>query len=119
MTVIPDETAELLETLIFTIRMIVESSARDKQRITNAYRDARSLVATLDLDGGSARPRILACLEYFNSYKDDDDVAAAGWMLTAIQERVAERNLYGWQKLQEIIDAAVHELHLSEKAFLH
>jgi hypothetical protein len=40
-------------------------------------------------------------------------------MLTAIQERVAERNLYGWQKLQEIIDAAVHELHLSEKAFLH
>ena len=51
----------------------VESSARDKQRIANAYRDARSLMAALDLDGGSARPGNLACLEYFNSYKNDDE----------------------------------------------
>ncbi|WP_349963364.1 hypothetical protein [Rhizobium sp. ZPR3] len=99
--------------------MIVESDAQDKQRITNAYRDAQSLMAGLDLDGRSARPRIEACLERFNIYKNDDDVAAAGWMLTAIQERVAERNLYGWRKLQDIVDAAVNELLLSEKMSLH
>ncbi|SCB49595.1 hypothetical protein [Rhizobium multihospitium] len=116
---IPDETADLLETLLFTIRMIVDGDAQDKQRITDAYREARSLAASLGLDGGSARPRIVACLERFNTYKDGDDVAAAGWMLTAIQERLGEHNLYGWRKLQDIVDAAINELLLFEKVSLH
>jgi len=116
---VPDETADLLETLLFTLKMIIESSGRDKQRIVSAYHDARSFISTVDFDGGSARPRIEACLERFHAYKEDDDVAAAGWMLTAIQERVAERNLYGWRKLQDIVDLAVQELLLYEQTLLH
>ena len=116
---IPDETADSLETLLFTVRTIVESSAEGKKCIAAAYRDARSLVATIDLDSGSARPRIVACLKQADTYKDAGDLAAAGWMLTAIQERVAEGDLYGWRKLKKIVDAAVHELILSEKASLH
>ena len=79
------ESADLLDMLLFTVK-----------RIANADQDARSLVATIGLDDeGSARPRIVACFERFNAYKTADDVAAAGWILTAIQERVAERDLPG------------------------
>lgn len=106
-----DETAELLDTLLYTVKVIVTSGVEDKQRIANAYQDARSLVATIGLDDeGSARPRILACFERFNAYKEADDVAAAGWMLTAIQERVAACDLYGWRQLRKIIKNAVREL---------
>ncbi len=106
-----DETAHLLDMLLFTVGVIVTSGPDDKQRIANAYQDARSLVATMGLDAeGSARPRIVACFERFNAYKAADDVAAAGWILTAMQERVAERDLPGWQQLRKIVKGAVHEL---------
>lgn len=106
-----DETADLLDMLIFTVKVIAASEADDKQRIANAYKDARSLVATIGLDDtGSARPRITACFERFNAYKAAGDVAAAGWILTAMQERVSERDLPGWQQLRKIVRGAVREL---------
>jgi hypothetical protein len=106
-----DESAALLDMLLFTVRVIVASGAEDKQRIANAYQDARSLVATIGLDHeGSARPRITACFERFNAYKAAGDVAAAGWILTAMQERVAERDLPGWRQLRKIVKGAVREL---------
>ncbi|MDK4715905.1 MULTISPECIES: hypothetical protein [Rhizobium] len=40
-------------------------------------------------------------------------------MLAAIQERVSERELYGWRRLGEIADAVVYELLVSEQASLH
>lgn len=61
-------------------------------------------------DEGSARPRIVACLERFRVHKNAEDVAAAGWMLKAVQERVAESNLEGWRQLRKIINSAVREL---------
>ena len=119
MTVVPDETADLLMALLFAVRTIVESGAQGKRRIAKTYQNARSLVATIDRDRGSARPRIEACLKHFNVHKNADDEAAAGWMLAAIEERVAERDLYGWRRLKEIVDTAVQELLLSEQAPLH
>lgn len=116
---VPDETADMLMALLYSVRAIVESGVQGKQRIARAYQDARSLVATIDRDRGSARPRIEACLKHFNILKNVDDTVAAGWMLAAIQERVSERNLYGWRRLKEIVDSAVHELLLSEQAPLH
>ncbi|MCZ7448137.1 hypothetical protein [Rhizobium rhizogenes] len=116
---IPDETADLLMALLFTVRKIVESGAQGKQRMAKAYHDARSLMATMDRHRGSARPPVEACLEHFNLHKNADNAAAAGWMLAAIQERVSERNLYGWRRLGEIADAAVRELLPSEQASLH
>ncbi|WP_349963481.1 hypothetical protein [Rhizobium sp. ZPR3] len=119
MTVVPDETADMLMALLYSVRTIVESGVQSKRRIAKAYQEARALVATIDRDRGSARPRIEACLMHFNVHKNADDAAAAGWMLVAVQERVSERNLYGWRRLKEIVDAAVHELLLSEQASLH
>lgn len=115
-----DETADLLDTLMFTVKVIVMSGPADKQRIANAYQDARALAAAIDLDGeGSARPRVVTCLERFQAYKDAGDVAAAGWMLTALQERVGERNLYGWRALRKIINRTVRELPRPGKTALH
>lgn len=67
----------------------------------------------------AARPHSEACLRRFNMDKNADDQAAAGWMLAAIEERVSERDLYGWRRLKEIVDTAVQELLLSEQAPLH
>jgi hypothetical protein len=115
-----DETADLLDTLMFTVKVIVMSEPDARQRIASAYQDARSLAATIELDGeGSARPRIVACFERFEAYKAAGDVAAAGWMLTAIQERVGERNLDGWRALRKIINSAVRELPSSGRTALH
>lgn len=119
MTVVPDETADLLMALLFSVRKIVESGAQGKQRIANAYHDARSHIATIDHGRGSARPRIEACLKHFEICKTAGDTAAAAWMLAAIEERVTERDLYGWRRLGELVDAAVHELLLSEQASRH
>jgi hypothetical protein len=106
-----DESRHLLDTLAFTVGVIASSDAGDKQRIANAYQDARSLAAAIGLDDeGSARPRVVACLERFQAYKDAGDVAAAGWMLTAMQERVNERDLPGWRQLRKVIKGAVREL---------
>ncbi|MBB3429052.1 hypothetical protein FHT85_006083, partial [Rhizobium sp. BK312] len=63
--------------------------------------------------------RIEACLKHFNSHKNADDAVAAGWMIAAIQERVSERDLYGWRRLKEIVDVAVQELLLSEQLPVH
>ena len=117
--VVPDETADLLMALLFAVRKIVESGVEGKRRIAKTYREARSLIATIDRDRGSARPRIEACLKHFNIHKNADDAAAAGWMLAAIQERVSERDLYGWRRLKEIVDVAVQELLLSEQLPVH
>ena len=115
-----DETADLLETLIFTVNVVATSSAEDKQRVANAYQDARSLVATIGLDDeGSARPRIVACLERFGAYKAAGDVAAAGWMLAAMQARAAEHDLVGWQAFMRIIDDTVRVLSPAGKTALH
>ena len=57
------ESADVLHMLLFTVKVIATSEPGDKQRIANAYQDARSLVAMIGLDDeGSARPRIVACL---------------------------------------------------------
>lgn len=61
-------------------------------------------------------PRIEACLQYFNIHKNAGDTAAAGWTLAVIQEQVGERDVYGWRRLGEIVDAAIHELRLSKQA---
>lgn len=115
-----DEVANLLEVLIFTVRLIAASDVQDKQRIAAAYGDACSLVSAIGLDDeGSARPRIVACFERFNACKAANDVAAAGWMLTAIQERVAERDLPGWKQLRTIVKNAARELPPTEKPTCH
>ena len=77
-----------------------------------AYQEAQELVATIPPDNGDARPEILACIERFQACKAAENVACAGWMLAALQERVNERNLSGWRKLRKVIDKTVKMLPL-------
>lgn len=66
--------------------------------------------ALIPWEGGSARPRIVACLERFQTYKEAEEVEAAGWMLTAIRERLSEQNLPDWERLQVVADKAAELL---------
>ncbi|KQX56009.1 MULTISPECIES: hypothetical protein [Ensifer] len=105
-----NETDDLLETLVFTSEVIANSDADSRRRISEAYVKAQRLAATIPLEEGSPRPRIVACLEIFNAHKEAGRVEAAGWMLTAIQHRVAEKNLPEWEKLQIVVDKVRHLL---------
>jgi hypothetical protein len=101
-----DESRHLMKTLIFTLGVITESNEREKQQIADAYSEARSLAASIPWADGSARPRITACLERFNECKEAESVEAAAWLLTATQERVAEKDLPDWETLKIVADKA-------------
>ena len=109
-----DETANLSETLVWTCGMVLQSGPDDRQRIAAAYQKAQQFVAMIPADNGNARPRIVACFERSDAYREAENIACVGWMLTAIQERVNERNLHGWRKLRKVINNTVKLLPLPE-----
>ena len=98
------ESIELMKTLVHTVSIIAKASAVEKHRISEAHTEAQALAASIPPAHGSARPRIAACLERFQTFQAAGDVAAAGWMLTALQERLAEKNLTGWEALKIVAD---------------
>ncbi|UXT00633.1 hypothetical protein FY143_27870 (plasmid) [Agrobacterium tumefaciens] len=100
--------------LIWALGLITHSGPEDRQRIALAYSQAQELVATIPKDNGDARPRIVTCFERSDAYKAADDVACAGWLLVAMQERVNERELPHWRKLRNVIHRAVKLLPLSK-----
>lgn len=95
-----------MDTLTFTLGVIVNSTGGDRQRLMETYEEAQAFAAGIALEDSSARPRIIACLQRFNAYEAAGDIAAAAWMLTAIEERIAEHNLAGWQTLKIVSDQA-------------
>ncbi|TAZ83306.1 hypothetical protein ELH72_08535 [Rhizobium ruizarguesonis] len=109
-----DEATALMKTLIFTLDLIVNNEGEKRQRIANAYAEAQGLVATIAPENGSVRPRIVACFQRSDAYRAKDDIAAAGWILTAIRERIAEKDLPEWEKLATRADKAAQMLPPSE-----
>ncbi|WP_246749939.1 hypothetical protein [Mesorhizobium caraganae] len=96
--------------------MILQSGPEDRQRIALAYQEAQTLVASIPKDSGDARPRIAACIKRSDTYRAVDDIACVGWMLTAIEERVDERNLSTWRQLRKVINKILTQLPLSKPA---
>ncbi|GHD21350.1 hypothetical protein ACFOEZ_19930 [Tianweitania populi] len=105
-----DETKDLTETLAFTLSVILSGNEAERRRIASAYQRGRQLIAGIPFDRGDARPRIIACSERFNTCDIAGEIASAGWMLAAIEERVAEKNLRGWRKLRKLVDETVRFL---------
>lgn len=108
------ETEAMGKELIWVLGLITHSGPEDLQRIALAYSQAQELVASIPKDNGDARPRIVACFERADAYQAADDVAFAGWLLTAMQERVNERDLPDWRKLRKIISNTVKRLPLTK-----
>ncbi|RWO61963.1 MAG: hypothetical protein EOS17_32770 [Mesorhizobium sp.] len=96
--------------------MILQSGPEDRQRIALAYQDAQTLVFSIPRDSGDARPRIAACFKRSDTYRAVDDIACVGWMLTAVEERVDERNLPTWRQLRKVINNILTQLPLSKSA---
>lgn len=101
-----DESTELMKTLTWVVDLIMTADARMLQRIAESHAEAQAHVAGIPFDDWSARPRIVACLEHWNVYKAKDDLGGAGWVLTAVQERIAERDLRAWPDMKAITDQA-------------
>jgi hypothetical protein len=105
-----DENDDLMDTLLFTVGVIRAASVKDRLRMAEAYHEARQLAASIRLEEGSARPRIVACLERFEAHTIVNDAASAGWMLTALQERIDERELRDWRRMRAIARRAAKML---------
>jgi hypothetical protein len=105
-----DENEDLMKTLLFTVGVIGVASFEDRMGMAEAYHEARQLAGSIKLEKGSARPRIVACLERFEALKTAGDVAAAGWMLTALQQRIEERELRDWRKMRAMARRAARML---------
>lgn len=82
----------------------------DRQRIAEAYAETQALVASIEQDTGSSRPRIVTCFGRFNTYKAAEDVTAVAWILVAVQERITEHDLPGWPTLKIVADKAAAPL---------
>lgn len=102
-----DESTELMKTLTWVVELITTTNADMLQRIAESYVEAQAHVAGIPFDQWSARPRIVACLERWNDCRASEDMGGAGWVLTALQERISERNLRSWPELKAIADQAV------------
>lgn len=113
-----NETEHISKTLTWACGMVLQSGPEDRQRIAAAYQEAQELVAGIPKDNGDARPRIVACFERSDAYREAENIACVGWMLTAIQERVNERNLPDWRKLRKVVNSTVKLLPFS-KPTLH
>ncbi|NLS19046.1 hypothetical protein HGP16_21130 [Rhizobium sp. P40RR-XXII] len=101
-----DEARHLLETLLFTFKMILHNKEHQR-RIAQGFLDAKQLIATDYSAESRARPAVEACLKKFDALKATEDFAAMGWMLAAIQERLTEEDLPEWEKLEKLADKAV------------
>lgn len=110
-----DEATDIMKSLTHTLGVITVCTAAERKRIAEAYEAAQTLVLGIAPENGSIRPRIVACVERINVYKATEDVAAAGWILTALQERIAEKDLAGWQALKIVADKAAALLHPPRK----
>ena len=90
--------------------MIASSKAANRDHISHSYSEAKAFAAAIPLAGTDARPRIIACLKQFNILKAAGDLAAAGWMLAALEERITEGDLPDWEALRKVADKAVESL---------
>jgi len=69
--------------------------------------EAQQLIASIPKDHGDPYPRIVTCLQRSDACKVTEDLACAGWMLAATQERVSERNRPNWRKLRKVLNQIV------------
>lgn len=106
-----DEAQHLFNTIDFTIGVILRSNADDLNRIAFAYQEAQCLAEAIPLaPGADAYPRVVACMNRFEALKAAEDASCAGWMLMAVQLRLNERNLAGWEALLAAVERAIELL---------
>lgn len=114
------EAAELLKELFMLDARIAAHDAREKRRISSARLDAIMLVdAMIWEDEDAEQARIDACMERVRAYSDADDVAAHGWMLMAIRERLGMRNYGLWAIVRMLHMRVVRYLPDTEATALH
>jgi hypothetical protein len=109
-----DETVDLSHAIIGIGNTILQSNADDRLRIAKAYHEAHLRVATIPLDNGDARPKIIACFLQSDLHQDANDIAFVGWILLAMEIRVNEQNLRDWEKLSDVVHQLVGLLPVGE-----
>lgn len=102
-----DESLELMKTLYGIVNAILAESDEGRRRMAEIYAQAQEHVATIPLEARSARRRIVVCYQHWDMFRLRNDVAGSGWVLTAIQQRIGEKDLPDWPKMQSLVERAV------------
>ena len=114
------EVAELLKALFILADKIEAHNAQERRRISAARLDAIMLVDAMIWDDEDAeQARIDACMERVRAYSDAGDVAAHGWMLAAIDERISMRQHGPWAAVQWVRARVGRYLSNTEATALH
>lgn len=114
-----DEATDILNTLFEALRTIAVSGSQDRQLIANSRHEAERFAVTIAMEAGSARPRILACLRQYEACTANGQVGATGWLLFAIEQRIAECDLPDWRKLRAVANIVVRALPRPKNVALH
>ncbi len=93
-----------METIVFTLGVILESDGAAKQRIANAYSKARIVAATLPWEGGSASPCVVACIEQVQVHMEAEKSRRRDGCSALFRERLSEKDLPDWESLKIIGD---------------
>ena len=93
-----------MDTIVFTLGVILESDGAAKQRIANAYSKARIVAATLPWEGGSARPCVVACTEQIQVHMEAEKSRRRDGCSALFSERLSEKDLQDWESLRIIGD---------------
>ena len=114
------EAAELLKELVMLDARIAAQDEQERRRISAANLDAVMLVyAMIHEDEDAEQARIDACMERVRAYSDAGDVAAHGWMLAAIDERISTRQHGPWAAVQWVRARVGRYLSNTEATALH
>ena len=108
-----DETSDLVQALLVVDEAITRSRGDTRRLIVESYADAQACVLALTAERRPPAARVKACFARYKVFKDADDVAAIGWLLTAAQERIAQKNLPAWPMLDMIAGRAARKLTVS------
>mgnify|MGYP001127820371 CR=1 FL=1 len=120
MTADDAEAADLMKALLILADRIDASDVQERRRISAAHLDAIMLLDALtEEDEDTEQARIDACMERVRAYSDAGDVAAQGWRLAALEERLGMRNYALWAMVRKLLVSVKRDLPTTEATALH
>lgn len=115
-----DRSPETLRRMLAETALTIAQSSNDAQRlIADAHDEARTLIALMQAGPGSAKCTMRACLREYQQCKSEGNIAAAGWMLAALQACLTDTDIDDAAFLRAIANISAQILALSRSKTLH
>jgi hypothetical protein len=98
---------------------IANCDVGDQQYIAPAYQDARVFVASMSSGNDPGWLKTLDCLERIEAYQAVGDIAATGWMVELLQQRISTLDLETCGEMSLIADTTGRLLSQAGRTTFH